>query len=394
MQPPAHTALVTLEPISEYFDADADPPSVGADQTYRLSRFAYMRQDGENTVVECSTAFARLVVHSAAAAAAFQALGSGRTLRELEEQIEGLAADDAQALLEAFLHAGIVEPVAPDGATPESRDRALRSWEFHDLLFHTRSRAGRHANPTGGTYRFLTEFAAPPPTKPVAYDETVPLPRPDFDRMVAHDPPLTIVQEERQSIRDYAETPLSLEQLGEFLFRVARVVDYWHHTHYIGGEKKLSQVAQRPYPSGGALYEQEFYVLVNRCGGLESGLYHYDPERHQLGRCCGRTADVERLIERMAWASNTSAETRQVGIILTARFQRLAWKYASIAYALMLKHAGVVYQTMYLVATAMGLAPCGIGNGNSDLFARAAGIDYYEESSIGEFMLGSKPPEV
>ena len=74
----------------------------------------------------------------------------------------------------------------------------------------------------------------------------------------------------------------------------------------------------------------------------------------------------------------------------TARFPRLAWKYASIAYALTLKHVGVVYQTMYLTATAMELAPCALGGGDSDLFARAADTDYYAETSVGEFLLGSK----
>jgi oxazoline/thiazoline dehydrogenase len=42
---------------------------------------------------------------------------------------------------------------------------------------------------------------------------------------------------------------------------------------------------------------------------------------------------------------------------------------------------------MYLVATAMNLAPCGLGGGDSDLFAAAAGLDYYVETSVGEFML-------
>jgi hypothetical protein len=48
---------------------------------------------------------------------------------------------------------------------------------------------------------------------------------------------------------------------------------------------------------------------------------------------------------------------------------------------------------MYLVATAMNLAPCAIGAGNSDLFAAAVGTDYYAETSVGELSLGSKPAE-
>ena len=40
----------------------------------------------------------------------------------------------------------------------------------------------------------------------------------------------------------------------------------------------------------------------------------------------------------------------------------------------MLKHVGVVYQTWYLVATAMGLAPCALGGGDAELFGEAAGL--------------------
>jgi SagB-type dehydrogenase family enzyme len=75
-------------------------------------------------------------------------------------------------------------------------------------------------------------------------------------------------------------------------------------------------------------------------------------------------------------------------IILSARFSRLFWRYESVGYALLLKDVGVLLQTMYLVATAMGLAPCALGSGDSDCFARATGLDFREESSVGEFLLG------
>jgi hypothetical protein len=35
------------------------------------------------------------------------------------------------------------------------------------------------------------------------------------------------------------------------------------------------------------------------------------------------------------------------------------------------------------------LAPCAIGGGDADLFARAAGIDDCTVTSVGEFLLGS-----
>lgn len=68
----------------------------------------------------------------------------------------------------------------------------------------------------------------------------------------------------------------------------------------------------------------------------------------------------------------------------------LQWKYESVAYALIMKHVGVLKQAMYLVATAMGRAPCALGAGNAELFAQAASLDYYAKTSVGEFLLGSQ----
>jgi len=60
-----------------------------------------------------------------------------------------------------------------------------------------------------------------------------------------------------------------------------------------------------------------------------------------------------------------------------------------MAYRVSLMNAGVVIQTMYLVATDMGLAGCANGSGNSRLFAEVTGLDPVSETSIGEFALGS-----
>jgi SagB-type dehydrogenase family enzyme len=130
------------------------------------------------------------------------------------------------------------------------------------------------------------------------------------------------------------------------------------------------------------------YLVVNTCEGLAAGLYHYSPQQHRLFKLTGRTSEVEALLEEAYYTAARQGRP-QILIILAARFQRVAWKYSSMAYALILKHVGVLFQTMYLVATAMELAPCALGGGNSDLFAAAAGTDYYTETSVGEFMLGT-----
>src|SRR5262249_42119289 len=105
----------------------------------------------------------------------------------------------------------------------------------------------------------------------------------------------------------------------------------------------------------------------------------------------GLTPAAEALLASAGGATGVPAGELQVLLVLAARFARLGWKYSAIAYSLTLQNVGVLYQTMYLTATAMGLAPGGIGAGDADLFAQAVGGDYYAETSVGEFLLGSAP---
>ncbi len=195
-------------------------------------------------------------------------------------------------------------------------------------------------------------------------------------------PLFTTVLESRRSIRSFSKQPITNRQLGEFLYRSARV-------------KKITKTdreefSNRPYPSAGACYELEFYLAIKSCQNIASGFYHYCPQDHQLGRISGLDDPVKVLLEE-ARINSPQKSVPQILIILAARFQRASWYYESLAYGGILKNVGAVFQTMYLVATALELAPCALGYGNSDLFAVASGNDYYAETSVGEFILGSKP---
>ena len=48
-------------------------------------------------------------------------------------------------------------------------------------------------------------------------------------------------------------------------------------------------------------------------------------------------------------------------------------------------------QTLYLVATALGLAPCANGTGDSALFEALTGLSPFEETAIAEFALSGGP---
>jgi SagB-type dehydrogenase family enzyme len=236
----------------------------------------------------------------------------------------------------------------------------------------------------------LGRLEPPPALKDAATGEVFELCRPELDRLRREDPPFAQVQEARRSIREYGNPPISARQLGEFLYRVGRVRECLEREIATPHGTVPMEFALRPYPSAGALYELELNLAIQSCTDLIPGLYHYDALAHRLERISGMTPEVELLLRNASAATGVSVECIQVLAIISARFQRIAWKYASLAYDAILKHVGVLYQTMYLAATAMGLAPCGVGSGDSDLFCRAAATDYYTETSVGEFLLGSR----
>jgi SagB-type dehydrogenase family enzyme len=378
--------LATLVAVSPSFVSELG--RVVAGRRYLLSRFAYLRRAGSEAVLESPTAHARIVLHDCRAAALVGALAAPATAEELAERVGGLRADAVAGVLALLLRAGMLGE-----AGAEDQVEALRTWEFHDLLFHARTRGGRFDAPYGGTYRLADRLAPPPALKPAMTGQVHELYRPDLDRLERDDLPLARVQAQRRSIREFDPArPITDRQLGEFLFRVARVTAYREAEVSTPRGPVRQDFAARPYPAGGGLYELELYAAVQTCDNLPPGLYHYDPTGHRLIRLRGRTAEVAGLIRDAAESTATPEETLQVLLVVAARFPRVAWKYESIAYALTLKHVGVLYQTMYLAATAMGLAPCAIGGGDADLFARAAGTNYYAETSVGEFLLGNQRP--
>jgi oxazoline/thiazoline dehydrogenase len=378
--------LATLVRNSPYFKPRPGDGAAGA--AYRLSRFAYIRAEAGESVLESPAAHSRVVLKHWRAAATVHKLAKGCRVEDIATDLS-LSAEAAAELVGLFVEAGMVSEVSSDGETPEDASATLRQWEFHDLLFHARSRAGRHDGATGGTYRFLNKLDPAPILKSMPSECSVELYKPDLTRLEQEDPPFAAVQEARVSIREYGP-PLSVQQLGEFLYRVGRVADYWQIRSATPTGSLVLDTAPRPYPAGGGLYELELYPLVSRCDGVDAGLYHYNPERHCLDAVPADPEDVRSLLRDAGRSTSIQPEHLQVVIFISARFQRISWKYASIAYSVILKDAGVLYQTMYLAATAMGLAPCGVGCGNSDLFARAIGSDYYAESSVGEFLLGTR----
>ena len=294
-----------------------------------------------------------------------------------------LAALEAPLVRRALAGCGLLQ------AEPEEpRATALRQWEFHDLLFHTRSRYGWHRDPYGAQFPYVGEIDPLPAARPPWPGERIALARaPEDDREG-----FVSVLERRRSERVCdQEHPITLTQFGQLLDRTARIREHMTApVQDVRGRTAEVELTRRIYPSGGASYELELYPVVDRCDGLESGLYHYDADRHELVRLRERTPDVERVLATARMGTAHVARP-QIVLAIAARFARVQWKYRSICYATILRNTGALYQTLYLVATQLGLSPCGLGAGDAALFARLTGLDPAVEGSVGDFILSGRP---
>ncbi len=373
-------SLATAIPLTE--DYQFIVPTIEQEQSFTLSRFAYLHQVKGQMILESPLSKAKICLHDWRGMALISKLAQPQTLATLTE-IPTLTEEESEQFLNLLLATqmlSVATPVANSESLEE--DTILAQWDFHDLLFHTRSRQGRHNLPMGATYRFADKIEPLPAVKPQTSAKKVQLHKPDLEQLKAKDISLTEAIETRRSLRTYDRTPINIQQLGEFLYRTARIKQLV--------SSQSGEYTSRPYPSGGGLYELELYPIIDTCTGIDRGFYHYDPLNHQLCQLGEATKDSEKMLKD-AWYASGQQNRPQILIAISARFPRLTWKYESIAYSLILKHVGSLYQTMYLVATAMNLAPCALGSGNADLFAKVARTNYYQESSVGEFMLGSNP---
>lgn len=181
-------------------------------------------------------------------------------------------------------------------------------------------------------YRRSPEAAALPLAAPV---------RSDFDDLLAA----------RRTCRNFdGEAVLGHVEFATMMRRVWGAV----------GTRELAPGAvavKKNSPAGGGLHAVEAYVLVQRVEGLAPGLYHYLSMEHALEPMQALSPAeaakwAHRFVAGQDWFNNVP-----VMVIMTARFDRLFWKYRRHTKAWRVVHldVGHLSQTMYLSATELGL---------------------------------------
>jgi SagB-type dehydrogenase family enzyme len=375
--------LVIIEPqVRDYLP---QIPEFDGNDVLALSRFAYMRRRGTDMVLESPRSGALFRLCDTDLAATITGLSEPQTVAQLCRK-RGFPGVELLALLVDCQILFALDANDDKGLRPSEGDHRLVLWDFHDLLFHARSTVGRHANPSGGVLAYAHHVDPLPAIRPPWPGEAVDLRKSTAPALEAASLVAALLRR-RHSTRSFDEQhPITLSELSRFLDGAARIQSQ-DRLKYGDDDGPEIEIAARPYPSGGASYELELYLAVDRCEGLARGFYHYDAARHALVPIEANAQRLKAMLDDARLAMGAPA-VPQILITIAARFGRVSWKYSALAYSLILKHVGVLMQTFYLMATDMELGACAIGAADIDLFAKMTGIEFHVEGSVGQMAIG------
>lgn len=181
----------------------------------------------------------------------------------------------------------------------------------------------------------------------------------------------------RESRREFAKTPLGLDELAFLLWATQGVRET------LGPETTL-----RTVPSAGARHPFETYLAAFNVDGLEPGLYRYLPLEHKLLFVYGETGMSEKLAS--ATMGQRSPALSAVTFIWTAIPYRTEWRYGLAAHKEVALDAGHVGQNLYLACEAIDAGVCAIAAYDQGLMDRFLRVDGDEEFTIYLAPLGKR----
>jgi SagB-type dehydrogenase family enzyme len=255
--------------------------------------------------------------------------------------------------------------------TPAREPAKQYHWDGNALAFHWSSRQPSYHNEP----RDNTELSTTPRSPKII--PLVPSSTPEGRDLID-------VLDARRSWRSWQRRPIHFETFSKFLWLSARNRVFEHK----GAKNKY---ISRPYPSGGAAYSLDLYPVIAPWAveSITAGLYKYLPDIHSIQKISEKGVDYLPFLEAAGRSAGTSAVP--ILIVITSRFARQGEMYGHLAYSLVLKEVGCLFQTFYLVGEYLKLAPCALGGGTPiGLLARLCGTSELAEPVVGEFMIGGR----
>ena len=218
------------------------------------------------------------------------------------------------------------------------------------------------------------------PSPPIEEDfsgKIIQLPDPDTGSITAID--ISVAIENRESVRNYLSTPLSLEDLSYLLWCTQGI-------KWVLGESTF-----RTVPSAGARHAIDTYLYMKNVTGLHAGLYRFLALDHSLGLI----SDDDRLSDKLnrAGLHQQCIDEAAVCFIWVADSYRMTWRYGERGFRDIFLDAGHICQNLYLSSQAVLCGVCAIGAFRDDEMNTLLSLDGEKKFTLYMATVGKIPNE-
>ncbi|MDG5766241.1 SagB/ThcOx family dehydrogenase [Balneolales bacterium ANBcel1] len=163
--------------------------------------------------------------------------------------------------------------------------------------------------------------------------------------------------EQRRSVRDFPDTPLSKAEIGQLAWAAQGITD--------------EARGYRTAPSAGATFPAEIYLAVAGSPDIPTGLYRYHSSNHTLELIDGE--DVRPDLHAAALHQDAILNAPVV-MIITGVMERIEPRYGDRAHRFMLQESGHIAQNVYLQGVARNIGTVVIGAFDDEGIRRVLGF--------------------
>ncbi len=174
---------------------------------------------------------------------------------------------------------------------------------------------------------------------PECQSEKIKLPEPKYDGGM----PLEEAILRRRSVRDFKAMPLRISEVSQLLWAAQGIT---------------GTLGRRTFPSAGALYPLELYIVSGDVENLPAGIYKYMPGRHELLKI--KEGDVRKDL-RDAALGQSSIKRAAAVIVMSGVYERTTAQYGERGVRYVHMEAGHAAQNVYLQTVSLGLGTVVIG---------------------------------
>ena len=174
---------------------------------------------------------------------------------------------------------------------------------------------------------------------------TITLPEPQLSGNISIEQTL----QQRRSVREYADIPLSVEEIGQLAWAAQGITD--------------PDRGFRTAPSAGATFPVEIYLLLTGLDEIPDGIYQYRNRNHSLERV--RDGDRRSDLHRVALRQD-AITLAPVVMVISGVLERTRQRYGERALRFLYMESGHIAQNVYLQGMALDIGTVVIGAFDDD----------------------------